>query len=147
MPEKLIVRLTEFGKKPTEHILYWTSIWCIFGVGVVWLFVWFVAYQSGHPELMACKSKLILGIPCPACGGTRAVLSLLQGEFLQAIYYNAFAVYGAVWYMLFFFSQTAQRISGGKLKGMRFRENFLYLALVILMVQYILKLLIADYVV
>ena len=29
-----------------------------------------------------------LGIYCPACGGTRAVLSFFHGDLIQSIYYN-----------------------------------------------------------
>ncbi|MCH5267793.1 MAG: DUF2752 domain-containing protein [Lachnospiraceae bacterium] len=147
MPEKISARLEEFGKKPTEHVLYWTSIWCILAAGMAWLIAWGLAYGTGHPEFMDCRMKQILGIPCPGCGGTRAILSLLHGKIFRAVYYNAFAVYSAVWYLLFFFTQTAQRISGGKLRGMRFRESFMYVAVFILFVQYLLKLFVVDYVV
>lgn len=42
-----------------------------------------------------CPFVLITGYPCPGCGMTRAVLHLLQGEFIQAAVMNPF-VYGII---------------------------------------------------
>ncbi len=38
------------------------------------------------PYLLPCLTKQLLGFPCPGCGLQRAVLLLLQGEFLAAFY-------------------------------------------------------------
>lgn len=35
-----------------------------------------------------CLSKIFFGIPCPACGMTRAFLYLLQGRFLDSFHMN-----------------------------------------------------------
>lgn len=37
---------------------------------------------------MGCPFKAITGIPCPGCGGIRAVQFLLKGEILHALYTN-----------------------------------------------------------
>ena len=140
MPGKLSAKLKAFERNPIEHILYWISIWCICVIGLLCLLAWGFAYRTGHSEIFSCEIKRTLGIPCPGCGGTRAILSLLHGKMFRAIYYNAFVVYGAVWYLLFFFSQTLQRFSSGRVKGMRFHAAYLYVAVIILFVQYILKL-------
>ena len=39
-----------------------------------------------------CPSMLILGLPCPSCGGTRALAALAQFDLLQAIRFNPFMV-------------------------------------------------------
>lgn len=101
MLESVWERLRAFGCKQTEHILYWISIWCVLGVGLVYIAAFYIAHVTGNDRLLQCKMKLYFGIPCPGCGGTRAIWSLLHGRVLQAVYYNAFAVYGAVWYLLF----------------------------------------------
>lgn len=147
MSGKLSVRLKEFERKPVEHIIYWISIWCFLVIGIVWIIAWSYAYRTGHSEIFDCGIKRVLGIPCPGCGGTRAVLSLFHGEIFRAVYYNAFVVFGAVWYLLFFFSQTLQRLSGGRVKGMQFHAAYMYVAVAVLMIQYVLKLLITGYVV
>lgn len=37
-----------------------------------------------------CPTKRYLDIECPGCGGTRMVLSILQGDMYQAFRYNPF---------------------------------------------------------
>ena len=41
---------------------------------------------------VTCLIKAIIGINCPACGMTRAILSLLQGDFDMYFKYNPFAL-------------------------------------------------------
>lgn len=135
MLESVWERLRAFGCKQTEHILYWISIWCVLGVGLVYIAAFYIAHVTGNDRLLQCKMKLYFGIPCPGCGGTRAIWSLLHGRVLQALYYNAFAVYGAVWYLLFFISQTVQRVAARfdrQINGMKFRDAALYIAIVVL---------------
>lgn len=50
----------------------------------VLLFLQFLA-TGGPPP---CGFKIITGLPCPSCGGTRAVLALLAGDPLRAIWFN-----------------------------------------------------------
>lgn len=44
-----------------------------------------------HSDLSApglCIFKTVTGIPCPSCGSTRSVLSIVDGDFGQAMLYN-----------------------------------------------------------
>jgi hypothetical protein len=41
-----------------------------------------------NSENNICIIKHVTNIPCPSCGSTRSVLSLLQGNFIDAIYLN-----------------------------------------------------------
>ena len=41
---------------------------------------------------MTCIIREITGIPCPTCGVTRALLSLVSGNLKAYMYYNSFAV-------------------------------------------------------
>lgn len=147
IPEKIHIRLAGFGKQPTEHVLYWVSIWCIIILGVIYMAMLYFVEKTGFHGILECKMKRTLGLPCPGCGGTRALWYLLHGRILSALYYHAFAVYGAIWYLMFFITQTLQRITRGRLSGIQFRDKFLYIAIVILIAQYILKLLIPGYIV
>lgn len=56
--------------------------------GYVWLFYNIQPQASQSVEV--CIIKHTLDIPCPSCGSTRSVASLLHGEFLQAFWYNPF---------------------------------------------------------
>jgi hypothetical protein len=44
---------------------------------------------EGHT---VCLFKNVTGIPCPACGSTRATIQLLHGEFLNSILINPFGI-------------------------------------------------------
>ena len=59
-----------------------------FIAGYLWLLFNYnsVIVQSGIPGV--CLFKRITDIPCPSCGSTRSVLSLLHGDFAAAIYWN-----------------------------------------------------------
>ena len=38
--------------------------------------------------MWSCKFKEVIGVPCPGCGITRALLCLLQLDFVGAFNYN-----------------------------------------------------------
>lgn len=62
---------------------------CVAGYG--WLFI----HLSDHTadisnEANVCMIKQLTSLPCPACGSTRAVVAIIQGEFLQGFYINPF---------------------------------------------------------
>lgn len=52
----------------------------------------------GKIGLPLCGLRLLTGLPCPLCGGTRAAQALLWGDFSRAFYLNplAFPVVGAL---------------------------------------------------
>lgn len=39
-----------------------------------------------------CPFKLVTGIPCPGCGGQRALFSIMQGNIIEAICINPLSV-------------------------------------------------------
>jgi hypothetical protein len=60
--------------------------------GYTWLFM-NVLHASDSAELPGvCIVKSVTGIPCPACGSTRSVLSLIHGDLESALYYNPFGL-------------------------------------------------------
>lgn len=87
-------------------------------------------YVHAGPAL--CPLRLSMGLPCPACGLTRAFCSLVSGHPLQALWWNAlcaplallFAVAPAValfelaadrsssWYRPWLFSPRVARVFG-----------------------------------
>jgi hypothetical protein len=65
---------------------FYAGIIGVGGAGLVWLVVDGVTDGTWTP----CIFKLLTGIPCPACGSTRAVLALLRGENVLA--YNPLGI-------------------------------------------------------
>lgn len=47
-----------------------------------------VVHRAGGPELAQCLFRRITGIPCAACGGTRAFRSLATADFSGAFVFN-----------------------------------------------------------
>lgn len=131
--------------KEVEDSLYWLSLLIVCVIAVVYAAGQILAKTVGLEGVTQCVIKRVTGFPCPGCGGTRAIVSLFHGKILTAIYYHAFAVYCVVVYLLFFVSQTLDRITGGKVRGMKFRVGYVRAAFALLIVQYLLKLFLPGY--
>ena len=52
--------------------------------------IWLWGNLSGLPWGIPCLFRRLTGLSSPACGTQRALLSLLQGDPLAALYYNYF---------------------------------------------------------
>jgi hypothetical protein len=59
-----------------------TAIWA----GVVALTALLGAWS--HHEVLLCPFRRLTGLPCPGCGSTRAVLSMIHGDPLGALVWN-----------------------------------------------------------
>ncbi len=81
----------------------------------------------------------VLGIYCPGCGGTRAFKYLLKGQILESIYYHPVVLYGAAFYIIFMFSRIVEYISKGKVKGIKWRNIYLYIAVIIIVINFVVK--------
>lgn len=60
--------------------------------GYIWLAVNYHRQVIKSIEPGVCLFKRITNIPCPSCGSTRSVLSLLKGDILGALYWNPFGI-------------------------------------------------------
>jgi hypothetical protein len=57
--------------------------------GYAWLFSANNAFvESNFSNAGVCLVKHVTGIPCPSCGSTRSILSLLDGNLADALYWN-----------------------------------------------------------
>ena len=61
-------------------------------VGYMWLFHGITKLLSAANAAEVCLFKRVTNIPCPSCGSTRAVLSLINGDFLKSLYINPFGI-------------------------------------------------------
>lgn len=67
-------------------------------------YLFFYLYPSSSGEYLICPFKFVSGIPCPACGSTRATTLLFQGELSAAFWLNPLVfithflfIIGAIW--------------------------------------------------
>lgn len=90
-------------------------------------------------EIPSCIVYTILGIYCPGCGGTRSVDALLHGHILQSLWYHPLVLYTLVVFGIFMISHTLERLHIGKIRGLKYRDWHLYVALVIMVLNWIGK--------
>ena len=90
--------------------------------------------------LLPCVVQSTFGIYCPGCGGTRAVMALLRGNFTASFISHPLVLYTAViggWFLL---SQTIERLSRHRLKcALKYRDGYVWAALIIVIANFILK--------
>lgn len=118
----------------------------IYRVGLVFLVavgaaIWFF-YGAVLPnvEFPPCVVDSLLGVYCPGCGGTRAMYALLHGQLLQSLWYHPLVLYTVVIYGSFMLTHTLEKLTKGKLiRGLRFHNWYLYGAMIVVIVNCILK--------
>lgn len=121
-----------------ENVLYvigWVMIALLAAVVLV-----FRLWPELYRHLPLCIFQMLTGFYCPGCGGTRALTHLLSGKLLSSLVLHPLVPYAAVvcgWFMV---SQTIQRLSGGRIAiGMRYRDVYLWIALGIVIVNFLVK--------
>jgi hypothetical protein len=129
-----------------ERSLYIAELILTVILGIVGLTIYIALPYAPWLELvLKCKFKELTGIPCIACGGSRAALCAFKGRFLKSIYYNGAVFYGMALAFWFFISHTLCIITKGKIKGLKWRDIYWKLGLIILFLQYIIKLVVPGY--
>lgn len=56
--------------------------------GYIWLYYAFIPGLAGNKTVEVCLLKHATDIPCPSCGSTRSVVSLLNGRYGDAFLLN-----------------------------------------------------------
>lgn len=78
--------------KTTRYRLYFfLAISCL--AGYSWIFLnFFISSSHLKAKLNVCLFKRVTTIPCPSCGTTRSVLSLINFDFPTAFYLNPLGI-------------------------------------------------------
>ena len=122
-----------------EDKLYYIGLGLLFPLFVVGPLV--VNLLLPHIEFpdKQCMLLMVTGIYCPGCGGTRAVISLYKGQIWESFCYHPMVLYGVIVYLIYMLTHTMDRFHIGKIKGMKFRPIYLYGALIILVINFLIK--------
>lgn len=119
-----------------EKQLYKLGIYALIVGGFIILvhqFIW-VKYLN-----LPCAMDFFFHLYCPGCGGTRAVKELLQGHLLKSLWYHPLVLYTLFIYGGFMISHTLSILNRGKTKGWRFHSWYLYGALFLMILNFLLK--------
>lgn len=81
-----IQKKTNQEKNMSKNRFFRTVLGAGIILSVIAVFIW--GYYIRLP--LPCLFYRMTGMLCPTCGATRAVISLVHGDFLQAFKYNAF---------------------------------------------------------
>lgn len=120
-----------------ETELFRTGLVLLAAGGAAWLLYRFFL-EAFLPEA-PCFFSEIVGIYCPGCGGTRAAEALLHGRLLQALWYHPLVPYGALIGGGFMLTQGIHRLGVRCVRGWRYHNWYLYVAVAILLGNFLLK--------
>jgi hypothetical protein len=111
------------------------------GVGVcVLLGVLFAVLRFNLFNLIPpCYFFAETGYYCFGCGGTRAILELLQGNIIKSLHYNIIVIYLGFIYVYYMISHSLNIITYGRIPAMLFRPVYGYIAIILTILQCVLK--------
>lgn len=129
----------------------------LFIIGLVFLFILTVVgvilikYESVISKVQTCALYTATGYYCPGCGGTRAFISFAKGNIIKSFLYHPVVPYAMIIYIVFMVSHSIEKIerlyyrrknrNDGRylIKGLKFRDWYLYGALAIIAVNFVLR--------
>ncbi len=89
-------------------------------------------------SLQPCLFHTLTGYYCPGCGGSRAVMALLHGDFLRSFLYYPLIPYMVIFGTIFMVSHTLANLKVPHVKGLRWRNLYLWIGLGLVLVHWIL---------
>jgi len=125
-------------EQSTEEILFRLG-----AISIVILVLVVILIRS-FPEFFSklsfpCPFYVLTGYYCPGCGGTRAVKYFLTGHLLKSLWYHPLIPYIGVGGTIFMITHALGRITKGKQRGIKFRNWYVYMMGIILILQFIIK--------
>lgn len=117
----------------------------LYRAGLIFLVVGIVSTYGAlkwifpHLKGTECIFQKLFGVYCPGCGGTRALIAFLHGQFVESFLYHPIVMYTAVMFGWFMLSHTMEKLHFPVIRGMAFRTWHMYGALVLIIVNCLLR--------
>lgn len=130
-------------KKRSDYQIYQVGKW--FWILVLLLLFTFSywGYDNYIKDKYFCVFKSLTGIPCPGCGGTRAVLALAKGHLTDSILYHPSVIFFFIEYIHFMSRMYYKiHINTDKIDRKINIERYVYAFVFVLILQWILKMVI-----
>jgi len=84
----------------SRNLYIFFAVACL--TGYVWLYYAVYAEKSNRSShIEVCLIKHIAGIPCPSCGSTRSIVSLINGDIAGSIHNNPIGIFIAIVLVIF----------------------------------------------
>ena len=124
-----------FGLSYDRKIFALGLVIAFFGL-VFWLLFPLFKDLTGFDE---CVFKKTTGFYCPGCGCMRSVKALLSGHIIISFLYNPFIPYCVIMWTLYTGSHILEILKMPYVKGMKYRDIYVYIALFLLFSNWIIK--------
>lgn len=86
-----------------------------------------------------CPFKVLTGLDCPGCGGTRAAHQLFTGHLLTAIDFNVLAVVAMPFILWGLFVSLTAMLGGPRWRSISFSSQWTRVALVVIVAFWVLR--------
>ncbi|MEV0673277.1 DUF2752 domain-containing protein [Mycobacterium sp. NPDC050441] len=107
--------------------------------GCACLAVWVGDPTTPGGLLPACPTKLLLGIDCPGCGSLRMIYSVLHGDLLAALRFNAVGLVALGLMAWAYLAWTYGRIRGRRITSWQHHRWAAMVTLVVTVVWFIIR--------
>ena len=138
MSERLNFRQLLREKDP-DAVVYIIGVCIFFITGITALIIKGIAVRYNINILTECLFRHLTGLYCPGCGGTRAFIYLIHGNIPESILYHPLVIYAVILTAFFYMSQTFRFLTHGRVKGMHLKYFYLYIALFLIVANFIIK--------
>lgn len=88
---------------------------------------------------LPCMFRMLTGLYCPGCGGTRAVKALLTGHPIQSFLYHPVVLYVAAVAVWLVVCHLVYLVTGNTKFQKRLEDRYVYIGIGIVAINFILK--------
>ena len=104
---------------------------------ILFMITMYIIFFKNYFSIPDCIIYRYFGVFCPACGGTRAIISLFNLKIKESIFYNPVVIYSLTVSTIYLLVETVNRIFN---KNINISWNiFIFFGLILLTVNCILQ--------